>query len=300
MGVLYALCPERRERGGVLRGHGPQSVDAPKAVGQGRVHTLPLPVFQHLELAAVLPARGDQRGGVPVQLLLAVGKVDQCYGHELQLLVILGQLLQQLFSGLLLLLDVVGERGGPVQVLILLLGPLGRIGGDAQQDIVDLLHRLAGGDGDQVDGQHEVSAQIAHLPDHGILQDGRIVLQVQHPPVPFPDTDIVRFVGEERRRNHIHEAVAPAHERLHVESEMLLFAGMEEVIKHPQPFLGVQLHTLGVQGVQAGLEIGGDGVVVPGHIVVLIVEGRHGGVDGMGNPVSHLGVGQEDVVSALD
>ena len=273
MSVLYALCPEGCERGGVLRGHGPQGVDAPKAVGQGRVHALPLPVFQDLELAAVLPARGDQRGGVPVQLLLAVGQVDQRHGHELQLLVILGQLLQQLLSGLLLLLDVIGERGGPVQVLILLLGPLGRVGGDTQQDVVDLLYCLTGGNGDQVDGQHEVPAQIAHLPDHGILQDGGIVLQVQHPSVPFADPDVVRLVGQEGRCDHIHEGVAPTHEGLHVEAEMLLLAGMEEVVEHPQPFLGVQLHALCVQGIQTGLEIGGDGVVVPGNVVVLIVEG---------------------------
>ena len=298
--MLNALGPERHEGRRVLRGHGTQSVDAPKAIGQRRIHALPLPVFQDLEFAAVLPARGDQRGGIAVQLFLAIGQVDQCHGHELQLLVVLGQPLQQLFGGLLLLLDVVGKRGGPVQVLILLLGPLRRVGGDTQQDVVDLLHRLAGGDGNEVNGQHEVTAQVAHLRDHGILQDGGIVPEVQYPPVPLADPDIVRLIGEERRRDHIQEGMAPAHEGLHVEMEMLLFAGMEEIIKYTQPFAGVQIHALGVERIQTRLEIGGDGGIVPGHIVMLVVEGRHGGVDGMGDPVPHLSVGQKDVVSALD
>ena len=290
--MLYALRPKRHERGRVLRGHGTKGVDAPKAVGQRRVHALPLPVLQDLELAAILPARGNQRGGVPVQLLLAVGQVDQRHGHELQLLVILGQFLQQCLGGLLLLLDVIGKRGGPVQVLVLLLGPLGRVGGDAQQDVVDLLHRLAGGDGDHVDGQHEVAAQVAHLRDHGILQDSGIVPKIQHPPVPLPDPNVVRLIGKERRRDHIQEGMAPAHEGLHIEMVVFLLTGMEEVIEHPQPLLGVQLHALGIQGVQTGLEIGGDGIIVPGHIVVLVVEGGHGGIDGMGDTVPHLGVGQ--------
>ena len=94
--------------------------------------------------------------------------------------------------------------------------------------------------------------------------------------------------------------MAPPHEGLHIEMEMFLLAGMEEVIEHPQPFPGVQVYALGVERIQTRLEIGGDGVVVPGHIVVLVVEGGHGGIDGMGDPVPHLGVGQEDVVSALD
>ena len=299
-GMLYALRPKRHEGRRVLRGHGPQGVDAPKAVRQGRVHALPLPVFQDLELAAVLPARGDQRGGVPIQLLLAVGQVDQRHGYELQLLVILGQLLQQLLGGLLLLLDVVGKCGGPVQVLILLLGPLRRVGGDAQQDIVDLLHRFAGGNGDEVNGQHEVPAQVAHLSDHGILQNGGIVLQVQHPPIPLSDPNVVRLIGKERRRDHIQKGMASAHEGLHVEMEMLLLTGMEEVIEHPQPLLSVQIYTLGIEGIQSRLEVGGDGVVVPGNIVMLVVEGGHGGVDGMGDPVPHLGICQEDVVSSLN
>ena len=39
-GMLYALGSKRHESGRVLCGHGPQGVDAPKAVGQGRVHEI--------------------------------------------------------------------------------------------------------------------------------------------------------------------------------------------------------------------------------------------------------------------
>lgn len=299
-GMLDTLRPKRHEGRCVLRGHGPQGVDPAQTVGQGGVHALPLPVLQHLELAAVLSTGGDQRGGIAVQLLFAVCQMDQCHGHELQLLILLSQLLEQVPRLLLLLLDVVGERGGPVQVLILLLRPLGGVGGDAQEDVIDLLHRLAGGDGDHVDGQHEIPAQVAHLRDHGILQDSGIIPEIQHPSVPFSYANIVRLVGEEGRRDHIQEGMAPAHEGLHIEMKVLFLPRMEEVVEHPQAFLGVQLHALGIQGVQAGLEIGGDGIIVPGHIVVLVVEGGHGGIDGMGDPIPHLGVGQQDVVSALD
>ena len=300
VGVLQALGSKGHERSCVLCGHGPKGVDSTQAVRQGGVHALPLPILQHFELAAVLSTSRDQRGGIAVQLLFAVCQMDQCHGHELQLLVLLGQLLEQVLRLLLLLLDVVGERGGPVQVLILFLRPLGGVGGDAQQDVVDLLHRFAGGDGDQVDGQHEVAAHVAHLPDHGILQDGGIVLEVQYPPVPLPDLDVVRLIGEERRRDHVQEGVAPAHEGLHIEMKVLLLPRMEEVVEHPQAFLGVQLHAFGIESVKPGLQVGGDGPIVLGNIVVPVMEGGHGGVNGMGDPIPHLGVRQKDVVPALD
>ena len=145
-GMLDALCPERHECRSILGNHGTQRVDLAQPIRKRGVHTLTLLILQYLKFAAVLSAGREQNSSVRVQLLLAVRKMDQCHRHQLELLILLGQLCQKPLRLFLLLLDIKGNGRCPVEVLILLLRPLGGVGRNAEQDVIDLLDRFAGRD----------------------------------------------------------------------------------------------------------------------------------------------------------
>ena len=157
---------------------------------------------------------------------------------KFQLLILFGQQFQQFLRCFLLLFDLERKIGRPVEVLILFLRPLGGVRRNTEQDIVDFFHRFARRYGNQVDGQHEVAPDITHFANHAILEDRRILLEIDHTRIPISDLDVIGTHRHGFGCDHIHERMPAPHTPLHAEPKMLLLARMEKVIEHPQPFLG--------------------------------------------------------------
>ena len=250
-GVLDLLGPEGHEDGGALGGQGPQGPDPAQAIGQHRVQPVFLLVAQNGELAQMVSANGHKGLRVHVQLFQGIGDVDERDHGEDHPLVSGGQVVQELLGLPPHLLQLVGHHGGEVVVGVLLLLPAGHVGLHGQDPVLDLPHRLVGGDGQDVDGQHEVPGKVAELRDHVVPEVGGVVPQEQHPPHLAPHLEVVRLEGEAVRADQVPEVHAAADGPALVEGEIPLLAGAEEVVEDPKAVLAGEGTGPGIQPAEA-------------------------------------------------
>ena len=105
----------------------------------------------------MLAGNGLEGFCVAVQFFLAVRQMHQRHYGEHHALVTGGEIVQHLTGFLALLFEVIWYNGGEVVVAVLPALPVGHIGLHAQQTVLHLPYRLVCGNGDDVDGQHQIS-----------------------------------------------------------------------------------------------------------------------------------------------
>lgn len=126
-GVLYLLGLKGHEDSKGFRGQGAQGVNLAKAQGQRRVQPFPLLPVQDAHLTQVLPGNGLKGFGIAIQFFLRIRQMYQRHHGEHQSLIPCGEIVQHLTGFLALLLQIVGDYGGIIVVLILSPLPIGHV-----------------------------------------------------------------------------------------------------------------------------------------------------------------------------
>ena len=131
---------------------------------------------------------------------------NYCKQHSL---VSSGQILQKLFGFFSLQLDVIGEHRRKVVVGILTALPVCRICFNTQHLVFNFPYRLIGGDGNNVNAEHEISRYISKLCDNVIADICSIILKKHHTSIFFTEHEIVIIYFNAVRGNIVFEAVTP-------------------------------------------------------------------------------------------
>ena len=237
LGLHDFLGAERDEYRRALGGQGAQRLDAPQSIGQHGVQSIPLLPAQGGKLAQMLAGNGEQRLGVIIQLFLAsrhVDKGDQTKHHPL---VAGGQIIQHLLGFLALQFHIVGHDGRPVVVGVLLPLPVGHVGFHAQQRILQLAGGLVGGDGQDVDGQHQFPIQIAELRHKAVFQVACEILEVEHPAHAVIDLKMVSGELHAAGAQPVFEMLAPPGLLVDIELGCRRVRRAEEVAEDPQALI---------------------------------------------------------------
>ena len=103
--------------------------------------------------------------------------MHQRHHGEHHALVPLGEVGEKFFSLAPELFQVVGDRGGEVVLVVLALLPAGNVRLNAQDAALYLLHGLIRGNGEDVNGQHEVPGEVGEVGDHAVLDVAGVVLE---------------------------------------------------------------------------------------------------------------------------
>ena len=100
---------------------------------------------------------------VGVELLQRIRRMRKRHHHEHHALVAGGEVVQELLGFLALQFHIIRYHGAEIVRGVLLTLPVGHVGFDTQELILHLPHSLIRGDGDNVDGEHEVAVQFAQF-----------------------------------------------------------------------------------------------------------------------------------------
>ena len=172
---------EGDEHSKALRRQRPEGVNAPRSDGQHRIKPVILLVLQHGKLTHVLAGNSQHGLGVALELLLRFCGENHGEDAKHHALVAGGEIVQKLLGLPALEFHVVGDHGGKVIVGVLTALPVGDVRLHTQQTGFHLADCLVGRDGDDVDGEHHVPAQIRQLRHQTVLDIGSVVLEIQHP-----------------------------------------------------------------------------------------------------------------------
>ena len=172
---------EGNEHGKALRRQRPEGVNAPRPDGQHGIEPVILLVLQHGKLTHVLAGNGQHGLGVALELLLCFRSKNHSENAQHHALVAGGEIVQKLLGLPALEFHVIGDHGGKVIVGVLTALPVGDVRLHAKQAVFHLAYRLVGGDGDNINREHHVPAQIRQLRHQTVLDIGSVVLEIQHP-----------------------------------------------------------------------------------------------------------------------
>ena len=154
--VLNLLRFEGHENGSTFRGQSAGSVNALEAEGQHRVQRILLLIAQNVELTAPRPPNGLQSLGVLVKLFKVICQVrqrDKCQHHAL---IAAHEVVHEFLRFAPHLLQVIGDIGGKIVVLILPLLPAGNIRFHGHNALANIAHRFVHRHRDNVNGKHHV------------------------------------------------------------------------------------------------------------------------------------------------
>ena len=191
------------------------------------------------------------------------------------LLVAGAQVAEHLAHLVALLLHVVGHHGGEVVVLVLFALPVGDVGLRAEQLLLRLPHGLVCGDGDQVDGQHEVCGQRRQLAHGPIQQKGGVRLAKQHAGVLIPEHQVVGVELHALWADGVGEVMSPAQGLFVLEPVVDLVPGAVEVVEHAQPLVHVHGLAPGAQRRKPGRQIHADAVEIGASLLDALFADGH-------------------------
>ena len=272
--VVDVLHPEWDKHRKALGGEGAEGVDLPSAEGHHRIQPVKLLELQHTELAKVLSCGGQQGFGVAVKLLLAVRRVYHRKDGEHHTLVTGGQVIEKLLHLLALLFKVIGNLCGEVVVGVLSALPVGHIGFHAQQTVLRFPDGFVGGDGNYINGQHQVAVEVGQLRHHSVLDIRRILTQEQHPAVAFPDLEIVLFKLHRVGADEVLEVVSLFAGFLHIKAKAGFLARTVEVMENAEAFVGFHLHALAAKPAEVGDQVcAHTGKIASCFLHILLVHG---------------------------
>ena len=140
-----------------------------------------------------------------------------------------------------------------------------------QKLVARLLHRLVGGDGDDVDGQHHGAVERAQLLDHLILDVVGVFAQEQHAAPAPVDLEVVALHLHRIRADIVDGRMTAPGRLAQVEVIFLLLAGAEEIVEDAQALRGVQRRQCRGQRGEPRLKLRGDAhEVAPGFLDVFL------------------------------
>ena len=106
--------------------------------------------------------------------------------------------------------------------------------------VLDLPHRLVGGNRQDVDGQHEAAVHVAELSNHGVFDVGGVILQVEYPAPSLIDAEVVLLKFHGVRAEPILEAVTLFHVLSQIEGKGRRLRALEEIPEQLQPGGSIQ------------------------------------------------------------
>ena len=266
-GVLTVVHPlmlhnllgvERNEYRRALGGQGAQCFDAPQSVGQHGVQTVPLLPAQRGKLAQVLTGNGEQRFGIIIQLLFGTCHMDEGDQPKHHPLVAGGQIIQHLLGFLALKFHVIRYNGRPVVVGVLLPLPVGHVGFHTQQRVLQLAGGLIGGDGQNIDGQHQVPIQVAELRHKAVFQVAGEILEVEYTAHAVIDLEMVSSELHAAGAQPVFEMLAPPGLLVDIELGSRRVCRTEKVAEDPQALIEREFLRHRGQCRQLGGQIGTD------------------------------------------
>ena len=148
---------ERHQHRKALRGESSEGIDFSRTDGEHRIQSIRLLILQRRHLAHVLSRCRQHRFRIQAQLFLGVCGNHHCDHRKHHALVTGGQVVQKLFGFLALKLHVVGNNGGEIVVLILPSLPAGDVRFHAQQEALHLTDSFISGNGNHINGEHEIA-----------------------------------------------------------------------------------------------------------------------------------------------
>ena len=235
------LHTERDEHGKALRGEGAEGVNLPHAERQGGIKPVHLLKFQHSELAEVLPRRSEQGFRVIVELLPALRRMHHREDGKHHPLVTGREVIEKFLAFLSLLLQVIGDDGGKVVVLVLLPLPVSDIGFHTEQAVFHLPHGFVRRDGNDISGEHHVMVKLTKLRHHAVLDIGGVFSEEYHTPVPVANLKIILFKLKGVGADKVLEVVTFPHGLGEVEAERRFLARAVEVVEDAELFFRIKL-----------------------------------------------------------
>ena len=193
--------------------------------------------------------------GIQVELLLGICRDNHRHNGKHHALVSGRQIVQELLGLLALEFHIIGNDGAEIVVLILLALPVGDIGFNTQQSVLDLANRFIRRDGDHVDGQHQIPVQLGKLGEHTVLDIACVVFEEQNSCKLFPELDVVCAPLHAIRADIIAEVVTHSCLLIDVHLEGSLIAGAVEVVKDTQSLYCIECNALGTEPREMGRQI---------------------------------------------
>ena len=152
------------------------------------------------------------------------------------------KVVEELLAFLSLLLQVIGNYGGKVVVLVLLPLPVRDVGFHAQKTVFHLTHRFVRGNGNDIDGQHHIPVQLTKLRHHTVLDIGGVFSEENHTPVSVAHLEIILFKFKGIGADKVLEIVTFLHRLRHIEVERRFLARAVEVVEDAELFFCIKLH----------------------------------------------------------
>ena len=141
------------------------------------------------------------------------------------------------------MLQVIGDDGGKIVVLVLFPLPVGDVGFHTEQAVFHLPHGFVRRDGDDIHGEHHVTVKLTKLRHHAVLDICRILPQEYHTPVPVANLEIILFKLKGIGADKVLEVVTFPHGLGEVEAERRFLARAVEVVEDAELFFRIQLCT---------------------------------------------------------
>ena len=117
------------------------------------------------------------------------------------------------------LLQVIGNTGGKIVVLILPLLPAGNIRFHGHNALANIAHCFVHRHRDNVDGEHHVPGIVHQLRDHLIGNEAGIFPQEQGAPHMIAQLIVIFLKGNTVRGDAVPEVMSPSHGVLQIEPE---------------------------------------------------------------------------------
>ena len=204
----------------------------------------------------MLASYGLQCLGIGIQPLQVVGQMDQRDIGKDHTLVAGAQIVQELLCLAPQLLQLIGNGGRKVVLIILSLLPTGNIALNTQYPGLDFLYRLVGGDGQNVNGKHKVPGEVGQFRDHAVLDIAGILPKEQNTANFVAHLEVVGLELNPVRGDVVPKIMALFHSFREVELEVRLLSGAKKVMEQPQPLMVIQGPCPTVQSAKALAEVG--------------------------------------------
>ena len=249
---------ERNENRKALRGEGTHGINLANTDGQNRVQTVLLLVLQHSQLTHMLSRRGEDGFGVQVKLFLGISGNDHGDHGKHHPHIPGGQIVEELLCLLPLQFHVVGDHRREIVVPILLSLPVGYVCLHTQQLVLHFSDRFVRGNGNDINGQHQITVEFRQFGNHAVFDIVGIVLEVQHAGILRSHADVVGSPFHAVGADIIPEIMPQPHLLLEVQRKDGFIAGTVEVVQDTQAFHRRHRLTLCAEIRKMGTQFGAD------------------------------------------
>ena len=287
---------ERHQNREALGGKRSEGVNLPEANRKDRVEPVRLLELQRGHLAHVLSCGREDCLGIQIELLLGICRDNHRHNGKHHALVSGRQIVQELLRLLALELHIIGNDGAEIVVLILLALPVGDIGFNAQQSVLDLAYRFIRRNRDHVDRQHQIPVQLGKLGKHTVFDIARVVFEEQDPCKLFSEFDVVCAPLHAVRADIVSKIVTHSCLLIDVHLEGSLIAGAVKVVKDTQSLYRIECNALGTETREMGCQIRTDSGEIRSRLLNVLLAHGDGHILFLRDAVGSGGLIQEHIV----